>query len=319
MKNRLAWQIRAAADDDHAEIKLYAEVGESWWFESVTAQEFTDELDQLDVSNITLRINSPGGSVFDGVAMYSALRQHRAKITSVVEGLAASIASIVMLAGDTVKMTDAAMVMIHNPWGMAIGDSRDMRKTADTLDSIRETMVGVYAKKSGRTDAEIIEALDAETWLGAKAALEFGLVDEVLGDDAEDAPQDLDDAAARAVFDERALQGFTKTPRAVLAAFSRRRGEDLVPRIAAGPRPLAKLDPVAVGKVLSAANRTKLEDARDAIDDVLAADDEKGSGSGESARAGMTPGEAAGGAATIHHDESRSEHAARVREILTTL
>lgn len=310
MSAKLAWQIRAQAEDDHAEIKLYAEVGESWWFESVTAQEFTDELDALDVSKITLRINSPGGSVFDGVAMYSALKQHRAEVTAVVEGLAASIASIVMLAGDTVKMSDAAMVMIHNPWGMAVGDSRDMRKTADTLDSIRDTMLDVYAKKTGRDRQEIIDALDAETWFGATAAVEFGLADEVLAE-AESAG-DLADAAASAVFDVRALEGFANTPRAVLAAFDRR-GGDIVPRLAAGPRPAM---PKAAGKVLSADNRGKLEDARDAIVAVLEADDEKSSGSGdESARAGADAGEAAADAATVHNES----HAARVREILTTL
>lgn len=317
MHERLAWQIRNAVegDDDHAEIKLYAEVGESWWFESVTAQEFTDELDQLDVSRITLRINSPGGSVFDGVAMYSALRSHRAQVTAVVEGLAASIASIVMLAGDRVQISDAAMVMIHNPWGMAVGDATDMRKTAATLDEIRDVMVGVYAKKTGRTDAEIIEALDAETWLSAQKALDFGLVDEILGDDTEAVT--TEEAAARAVFDERVFARFRHTPAALVAAY--RRGGDIVPPGAGGPR--LAIDPKAAGKVLSADNREKLEDARDAIEAVLTADDEKSSGSGESARVTNTAVEAAADAATITNDTSRPspEHAARVREILTTL
>jgi ATP-dependent Clp protease, protease subunit len=305
MKNRLAWSIRNAADDDHAEIKLYAEVGESWWFESVTAQEFTDELDQLDVSSITLRINSPGGSVFDGVAMYSALRSHRAKVTSVVEGLAASIASIVMLAGETVQISDAAMVMIHNPWGMAVGDATDMRKTAQTLDEIRDVMVGVYAKKTGRSTAEIVEALDAETWLSAQKALDFGIVDQVLGDGEEDTP-DAGEAAARAVFDERVFSRFRHTPEQVVAAY--RRGGDLVPALAAGAGPA--LD-----------NSKALDAAHDALRVMRADAAHEGSGEGDAAPSGSKTVEAAADAGTINDNESRStpEHAARVREILTTL
>lgn len=317
MSARLAWQIRNAAGDDHAEIKLYAEVGESFWFESVSAQEFTDELDALDVSKITLRINSPGGSVFDGVAMYSALRSHRAEITSVVEGLAASIASIVMLAGDKVQISDAAMVMIHNPWGMAVGDAADMRKTAQTLDEIRDVMVGVYAKKSGKAPAEITAALDAETWLSAEKALAFGLVDEILGDGAGDVAATVEDAAALAVFDERAFSRFQHTPAALVAAY--RRGGDLVPQGAGGPH--ISIDPKAAGRVLSADNRDKIESAITALEDVIAADDNKGSDTSADARAGSKTVEAAADADTIIDNESRStpEHAARVREILTTL
>jgi ATP-dependent Clp protease protease subunit len=166
-------RIRAESGNE-ATVYLY-DVIDSWF--GVDAQEFVRELAALDVETIHVRINSPGGSVFDGMAIYNALKQHRAEIVTHVDGLAASAASVIALAGDEVRMGTGAFLMIHNAWGMAIGDADEMRQMADTLEKINGSLVGIYATRTGM-DAEEVQALmDAETWFTAEEAIEAGLAD----------------------------------------------------------------------------------------------------------------------------------------------
>jgi ATP-dependent Clp protease protease subunit len=174
------YEIRALAAD-RAEVWIYEEIGENFWGEGLSAKKFVNELNALDVSAIDLHINSPGGSVFDGQAIYNALRRHKAEVTTYIDGLAASIASVVALAGDRVVMPSNAMMMIHNPWGMAIGYAGDMRSMADTLDKVRETILNVYDEHSTKTRDELSAAMDAETELTAADALDYGFIDEVGG------------------------------------------------------------------------------------------------------------------------------------------
>jgi ATP-dependent Clp protease protease subunit len=131
------------------------------------------------VSDITVRINSGGGDVFAGVAIHSMLKRHQANVTVYIDGLAASIASIIAMAGDKVIMPKGSMMMIHNPWSFTGGDANDFRKMADTLDAIRDSMIPIYADKTGMTSEEIIALLDAETWLSAEEAVEMGFATEV--------------------------------------------------------------------------------------------------------------------------------------------
>jgi ATP-dependent Clp protease, protease subunit len=159
-----------------AEIVIYDEIGAF----GIPAKAFLDELKALGpVAELTVRINSPGGSVFDGVAIYNALKRHDAAITVWIDGIAASIASMIAMAGDEVVMPENAMLMLHDPSALVIGTAADMRGTADALDKMKAGMVAAYRDKSGRDDGEIEALMTAETWLSAQEALQLGLADRV--------------------------------------------------------------------------------------------------------------------------------------------
>lgn len=164
-----------------AELTLYGDIAnESWWEDDVTPKQMSDELAAMgDVSDITVRINSGGGDVFAGVAIHSMLKRHPANITVYIDGLAASIASIIAMAGDKIIMPKGSMLMIHNPWSFTAGDSSDFRKMADTLDTIRESMIPIYVEKTGLNSEEIISLLDSETWLTAEEAVNKGFATDV--------------------------------------------------------------------------------------------------------------------------------------------
>ena len=164
-----------------AELLLYGSIGASWWDEeAVSPKEFAKELKALgNVQEITVRINSNGGDVFAGQTIYSLLKSHQAKITVYIDGLAASIASVIAMVGDTVIMPKNAMLMIHNPWCYSMGNANDFRKLADDLDKIRETSLAVYQEKSNLEKEKIIELLDGETWLTAEEALAYGFIDQI--------------------------------------------------------------------------------------------------------------------------------------------
>jgi ATP-dependent Clp protease protease subunit len=167
------YEFRAQAKGA-AEIVIYDEIGAF----GIPAKAFLDELKALGpVAELTVRINSPGGSVFDGVAIYNALTRHPAKVTVWVDGIAASIASMVAMAGDEVVMPENAMLVLHDPSGLVMGTADDMRATADALDKMAAGMVAAYRDKSGRDDAEIEAMMAAETWLSAEEAVALGLAD----------------------------------------------------------------------------------------------------------------------------------------------
>jgi ATP-dependent Clp endopeptidase proteolytic subunit ClpP len=165
---------------DKAEIWIYEQIGEDFWTGGgMTAKAFQKELSGITAKQIDLHINSPGGEVFDGITIYNLLKQHPASITTYIDGLAASIASVIALAGDKVYMAENALYMIHNPYGMAVGDASEMRKMADTLDKVGSSLITAYASKTGRDSAEIADWMEQETWMGAQEALESGFVDEI--------------------------------------------------------------------------------------------------------------------------------------------
>lgn len=201
------YEIRAEAGADHAEVFIYDQIGEGWFTEGVTAKRFAQELAALKVSSIDLRLNSPGGSVFDGTAIANAIERHPATVTAHVDGLAASIASVIALAADKVVMAANALFMIHEPRGGAWGTREDMQKMADVLAKVTDVMVGVYGRRSALTDEEIRAAMAAETWYTAEEALEVGFADEVT-----------EPTQAAAAFDLAAL-GF-RPPAAALAALA---------------------------------------------------------------------------------------------------
>ena len=198
---------------DKAEIWIYEEIGEDFWSGAgVTAKNFQKELSAITAKQIDLHINSPGGAVFDGVAIYNLIKHHPANVTTYIDGLAASIASVIALAGDQVVMAENALYMLHNPSGIVMGTAADMRSLADVLDKIRGTMSGVYAAKSGRPDDEISALLDAETWMTAAEAKEFGFVDEIA--------DEMDLAACAKFVPVMAKAGFKHIPKAISASKS---------------------------------------------------------------------------------------------------
>ena len=169
------WYSIQAKADQSADISIFDEIG----FFGVNAKQFIGDLKAIDAKTIKLAINSPGGSVFDALAMYNALRQHPANVEVTVLGVAASAASLVAMAGDTIVMPENAFMMIHNPLNFAYGNADELREMADVLDKIGASLVATYANRTGLPEAEIKALLDAETWLNAEEAVIKGFADEL--------------------------------------------------------------------------------------------------------------------------------------------
>ncbi|MBS4017535.1 MAG: Clp protease ClpP [Dechloromonas sp.] len=146
----------------------------------VSAKSFLDDLKSIKAEAVNVEINSPGGDVFAGLAIYNGLRASGKKINVKVMGIAASAASLVAMAGDEIEMPENAMMMIHNPWTFAVGDADELRATADVLDKIGTSLVTTYAKRTGKDEDEIKSMLDTETWLSAQEALDMGFATKVL-------------------------------------------------------------------------------------------------------------------------------------------
>lgn len=178
--NLKPWQIKALAED-RAEIRIDGIIGADWLVEDpVTAKAFAADLKTLGaVQNLDIYINSPGGSVFDGSAIYSQLIRHTAHKTVYVEGLAASIASMIAMAGDEVVMPENALMMIHRASGGVWGDANDMRKMADTLEKVESGIVSAYVAKTGREADELNALMAEETWMTAQEAVDLGFADRI--------------------------------------------------------------------------------------------------------------------------------------------
>lgn len=162
------------------EVWLYGPVGEDFWGGGVSARTFQKELSALgNVDEISLHINSEGGSVFDGLAIYNLLKNHKARVVVDIDGWAASIASVIALAGDEIRIAGNGWMMIHNPSGATYGDSAEMRKTADLLDQIKGSLVDTYVARTGNKSADVQGWMDDETWFDARTAVERGFAQKV--------------------------------------------------------------------------------------------------------------------------------------------
>ncbi len=179
-KNKRFWNFKAL-DEKTGELTLYGEISnETWWGDEVTPKEFKSDLDNLgEIDTLNIYINSPGGDVFAGQTIYSILKRHKAHKNVYIDGLAASIASVIAMAGNTIFMPKNAMMMIHNPWTIGMGNAKDFRKLAEDLDKIRESLIAAYEGHSALTRDEIIEIMDSETWLTATECEEYGFCDVV--------------------------------------------------------------------------------------------------------------------------------------------
>ena len=158
------------------ELFIYDDI-DDWW--GVSAQSVVDQIRAMDAPEINVRINCRGGMVFEGIAIYNALRLHKANVHISIEGLAASIASVIAMAGDRVTIAENAMMMIHNPYGWATGDAESMRKTAEVMDKIADSIAVSYTARTGKSIDELKALMDAETWFTAQEALDMGLVDQI--------------------------------------------------------------------------------------------------------------------------------------------
>lgn len=171
------YRITNAADPDEAEVMLYDEVG-GWY--GATADQFIADLRGVTAPNLRVRINSPGGSVFEGIAIANALRSHPANIVVQVDGIAASIASVIAMAGDRIEMAPNTMLMIHDASGVCLGNASDMEEMAELLDLISDNIADAYASRAGGTREQWRERMKAETWYLPEDAVENGLADEAI-------------------------------------------------------------------------------------------------------------------------------------------
>lgn len=169
------WFQMKAVDDKSAEISIYDEIG-AW---GVTAKDFINEFKALSAETITLSVNSPGGSVFDALAIYNTINNCGKKVKAKVMGVAASAASFIIMAADEIEMPENAFLMVHNPIGLSFGNAEDMRDMADVLDKMAASLTNVYVARSGQPVEKVKELLDAETWLTAADAKELGFCDVV--------------------------------------------------------------------------------------------------------------------------------------------
>lgn len=165
----------AVAADQPDEIDIFDEIG----YYGVSAKSFIDKLRSLNANNITLSINSPGGDVFAGIAIYNALRNSGKNVTVRVLGVAASAASLIAMAGNKIVMPENSFLMVHNPWTFAMGNAEELRDTADVLDKIGASLTATYVARTGQSEEDVKKLLAEETWLSAEDAVAMGFADEV--------------------------------------------------------------------------------------------------------------------------------------------
>lgn len=252
-KPKESWYSIKALARGVAEILLYDEIG-AW---GISAQQFARELKALgDLQRIDLRVHSPGGDVFEGTAIYNLLKHHPARVDGYVDGLAASMATVVLMACDTVYIPENGMMMIHKPWGITGGDADDMRRYVDLLDKIEDTMVTAYASKTGKSADEIKALLKEETWMTGREAVEAGFADQLT-----------EPLSAAAQLTSKRMQEFNHMPQALQALMQPRAqgtqpAAPTPPATPAAPANPAALDENAVRAQLQAAENVRRDGIR---------------------------------------------------------
>lgn len=183
--------IKAAVDPDGTlEILIYGEIGAMYWYEDlgISAKTVRAQIDRAgDFSRVLMRINSPGGDAFEGIAIYNVIRALKKPVEVCVDGLAASSASIIAMAGDAITMGPNTMMMIHNAWTGCYGYASDMRKTADALDKISEAIAQTYVTRTAKTLEAVVALMDAETWMTAQECVAEGFATGIAAADSEPA------------------------------------------------------------------------------------------------------------------------------------
>ena len=245
----------AAASEDENTISMFEVIGEDWWSGGgVTAKRISAALRSIGEKDVTVKINSPGGDMFEGIAIYNMLRAHKAKVTIEVLGWAASAASIIAMAGDEIRMGLGTFMMVHNAWGVVIGNRHDMREGATLFDGFDSAIADIYEARTGMKRGEIVKLMDAETFMGPSEAVKNGFADVV--DDAIEAP------SGDAKNMDRQLMARRQTEAALArAGFSRDKRSELLLEmgVSAAPRdagrPIAArdagIDPAALQRLIA--------------------------------------------------------------------
>lgn len=187
-------------DADTSTINIYDEIGPSYWG-LIDAQVVVDALAKMEGKHVTVRLNTPGGSVDEGIAIYNALKRHKGGVTVVADSLAASMGSYLLQAGERRLVASNAMLMIHDPWSIAIGNSAEFRKAADVLDKYAQRMIPDYAARSGKTEDEILDLMADETWYAGQEIVDAGFADAIdseVSDDIEPVTASLHRIARKA-------------------------------------------------------------------------------------------------------------------------
>ena len=166
--------VSTSEENDETVLTIYGDIGESWWYDSTSANEVDEALKNVTTSNITVRLNSPGGDAFDGIAIYNRLRDHKAHVKVIVDGWACSAASIIAMAADELIMNTGSMMMIHEASTGMWGTKQDMRKRADMLDKLDASLVDIYMTKASITREEVETMVSNETWFTADEAITIG-------------------------------------------------------------------------------------------------------------------------------------------------
>lgn len=221
--------VRSANDDEtDTTITVLDVIGQDFWGEGVTAKRIAAALRRIGQRDVTVVINSPGGDYFEGLAIYNALREHPARVTVKILGIAASAASVIAMAGDEVQIARAGFLMIHNTWVVAAGDRHAMREVADWLEPFDAAAVDIYAARTGLKPEALGKMLDRETWIGGAQAVDEGFADRLLDSDevADGGTRNSTGAAIRA---ERKLDVLTAK-----AGMSRTEGRELLAALRGG-------------------------------------------------------------------------------------
>lgn len=248
------YEIKAQHQDGPAEIHIYGDIGENWWDdEGITAKKMVEELAAIEVEELIVRINSYGGSVADGIAIYNAIKRHNSLVTVEIDGVAMSIASLIAMAGDEVRMAENAIFMVHAPWGGAFGNAAELREYADVLDKYADAMASSYMAKTGKSKEDVDALLKGgdDHYYTAEEALAEGFVDVVSESVKIAASMDLSRYSI---------------PAAMAAALNPKTGDTKMPepkKPAANPKP-ANPEPTASVPVKS--------DPHPSAEEVLAAD-----------------------------------------------
>lgn len=240
---------QAAEADDPNTISIYDVIGEDWWTGGgFTAKRMGAALRSIGKNDVTVKINSPGGDMFEGIAIYNLLRDHPAKVTVEVMGWAASAASIIAMAADEIRMGLGTFMMVHNAWGVVVGNRHDMRDGADLFDGFDSAIADIYEARTGMKRAEIVKLMDAETFMGPSEAVKNGFADMV--DDSRTEAS----AHAAAGAPDRAVMARRRTEAALAkAGVSRHDRSEILSELTATPRDASRPEPAARDAGLSAA------------------------------------------------------------------
>lgn len=217
-----------AAEESDETISIYDVIGADWTGEGITSKRIAGALRKIGKQDVTVHVNSPGGDFFEGIAIYNLLREHPAKVTVKVMGLAASAASVIAMAGDSIQISEVGFLMVHNAWAVAIGNRHDMRSAADTLEPFDDAMAGLYAGRAEVDKTEAAKWMDAETWFNGSQALEAGLADALLSS------EDIDEGTNASMKEFATVRAAETAMRK--GGMSSKRAKTLIAQLKAGER-----------------------------------------------------------------------------------